>query len=254
MVKDKLSTAFRLFRDGGVKNLYEYSRNRLRVRAGAHKEEVRFDRCIFSLKEIEDEPTRVELITKNYEASERRAIARYLPRGLPVIELGGSMGVVACITNKLLKDPTAHVVVEANPLVIPHMEHNRKLNGCRFKIVNRAVAYGAESVTFRPSTNMAGSSITRPGEQPPVTVGTISLGQLVADYQFPTFSLVCDIEGLEDDLVCNEAEVLRNANTVIMETHARYVGEDKLKQMMTKLEEVGLKIVEEIGFVVVLQR
>jgi hypothetical protein len=39
-----------------------------------------------------------------------------------------------------------------------------------------------------------------------------------------------------------------------METHARYIGEDKLDLMMSKLHELGFKFVEEIGFVVVLQK
>ncbi len=33
------------------------------------------------------------------------------------------------------------------------------------EIVNRAIAYGADSVTFRPSSDMAGSSITRAGDE-----------------------------------------------------------------------------------------
>ncbi len=192
---------------------------------------------------------------QKYESAERHAVARYLRRDIPVVELGGSMGVVACVTNKLLKDPTAHVVVEANPLAIPHLELNRKLNRCRFEIVNRAIAYGADSVTFRPSTDMAGNSITRRRGRSPVTVhnGPDS-ATLVHDRGFKRFNLVCDIEGLEYDLVCQEAEVLKNADTIIMETHARYIGEEKFRVMMTKLEELGFRIVEEIGFVVVLQQ
>ncbi len=164
------------------------------------------------------------------------------------------MGVVACVTNKLLKNPRNHLVVEANPLVIPQLELNKALNRCQFEIVNRAIAYGAESVTFRPSTNMAGSSITRPGNEPAVTVDTIQLGELLHEHGFGRFTLVCDIEGLEYDLVCHEADALKMADTIIMETHARYIGEDKLRSMMGKLEELGFTIVEKIGFVVVLQQ
>lgn len=164
------------------------------------------------------------------------------------------MGVVACVTNKLLKDPTAHLVVEANPLAIPHLELNRKLNRCQFEIVNRAIAYGAGSVTFRPSSSMCGNSITEDGDLPPVTVQTAQLGDLVRTRGFGRFNLVCDIEGLEYDLVCRETDVLKNADTIIMETHARYIGEDKFHLMMTKLEEIGFRVVEETGFVVVLRQ
>lgn len=254
MLKNKVSTAYTLLRDGGIRNLYDYSRVRLQVLAKGHKSQVRLDGCTFSLVGITNDSIRVELFTNKYEAAERRAIVRYLKRDLPVIELGGSMGVVACVTNKILTDPTAHVVVEANPLAIPQLELNKKVNGCKFVIVNRAIAYEADSVTFRPSSDLAGSSITRDGDQAPVTVAAVQLRELVHDRGFKSFTLVCDIEGLEYDLVCHEADVLKKADTIIMETHARYTGAEKLSEMMAKLKDLGFTLVEEIGFVVVLQQ
>jgi FkbM family methyltransferase len=254
MLKNKASTAYRLFREGGIKNLCDYAWLRLQVWAKGRKNEVRLDTCVFNLAGITNDSIRIELITNRYESAERHAVVRYLKRDIPVVELGGSMGVVACVTNKLLIDPTLHVVVEANPMAIPQLELNRKLNGRQFEIVNRAIAYGVDSVTFRPSTDLAGSSITRDGDQSPVTVNTVSLGALVHDRGFKRFNLVCDIEGLEYDLVCQEPAVLKNADTIIRETHARYIGEEKFGVMMTKLQELGLKIVDQIGFVVVLQQ
>jgi FkbM family methyltransferase len=253
MLKMKVSTVYGLFREGGVKKVYDYLRLRLQVLASGHKKKLRLDGCTFSMEGIDDSATRIELITNKYEAPERRAVARYVRRHLPVVELGGSMGVVACITNKLLKDRTAHLVVEANPLAIRHLELNRKLNRCQFEIVNRAIAYGADSVTFRPSSNMCGNSITVDGDLSAVTVQTAQLRDLVHDRGFSRFTLVCDIEGLEYDLVCHERDVLKNADTIIMETHARFIGEDKLRLMMTKLEGLGFRVVEETGFVVVLR-
>jgi FkbM family methyltransferase len=254
MLKKKVSTVHQLFRDGGVRSVSDYAWLRLQVMAKGNNKKVRLDKCTFNLEGVADGSTRIELITNRYEAPERRAIARHLRRHLPVVELGGSMGVVACVTNKLLHKPTAHLVVEANPLVIPLLELNRALNSSQFEIVNRAIAYGTDSVTFRPSTNMAGSSLVRPGNEAPVTVDTAQLGELVRERGFERFTLVCDIEGLEYDLVCHEANVLQKADTIIMETHARYIGEDKLRRMMTNLEQLGFNLVETIGFVVVLQQ
>jgi FkbM family methyltransferase len=145
-------------------------------------------------------------------------------------------------------------VVEANPLAIPLLEQNRKLNGRPFEIVNRAIAYGADSVTFCPSTNLAGNSITMDGTEEPVTVSTVAVGELAHQRGFKRFSLVCDIEGVEYDLVCREPETLKSVDTIIMETHARYIGEDKFLVMMNNLDQLGFKIIEQIGFVVVLQQ
>jgi FkbM family methyltransferase len=254
LLKNKILTVSSLLREGGPRSLFDYLWLRLQVLTKEHKQKVRLDGCTFDLAGIPNGSTKLQLITNKYEWAERHAILRYLRRDIPVIELGGSMGVVACVTNKILKDPTAHVVVEANPLAIPRLEQNRRVNGRRFEIVNRAIAYGTDSVTFRPSTEMAGSSITRPGDEPPVTVPTVALGELAHDRGFKRFSLVCDIEGLEYDLVCQEAEVLRNADTIIMETHARFIGEEKFRDMMARLEQLGFGIVAQIGFVVVLQQ
>jgi len=251
---NKAVTAYRLFQDGGLRSLYGHSWLRLQNLTKAHRKKVSFDGCTFSLQGIVDESMRAQLFTNNYEAEERRAVARYLRRDLPVVELGGSMGVVACVTNRLLINKKAHLVVEANPLAIPHLELNRKLNHCKFEIVNRAIAYGVDSVTFRPSSSLCGNSITADGDLPPVTVETVQLGELVRTRDFRRFNLVCDIEGLEYDLVCQKSEVLKMADTIIMETHARYFGEDKLRFMMSKLQDLGFNLVEETGFVVVLRK
>lgn len=254
MLKKKIKTVYTLFRKGGVKNVYDHSRLTWRIKTKGHKPEVRLGACRFNLDRIAHYPTRVELIMNLYEAPERRAVARYIRQDLPVVELGGSMGVVACVTNRLLKRPAAHVVVEANPLVIPQLELNRSLNRCRFEIVNRAVAYEMDSVTFHPSSNVCVSSITTVGDQAPVTVQTIQLSDIVRDRGFARFNLICDIEGLEYDLVCHEMDVVKNADTIILETHARFIGEDKCRLMMSKLEDAGFRIVKEIGYVVILRR
>jgi hypothetical protein len=89
----------------GVKSLYDYSRLRLRVLAKGNKKQMSLDNCTFDLTGVANDSIRLELITNQYELPERHAVVRYLRRDLPVIELGGSMGVVACVTNKLLTDP-----------------------------------------------------------------------------------------------------------------------------------------------------
>ena len=237
-----------LFRKRGVKNVYDYSWFTWQIKTKVHKPEVRLDACRFNLDRIADFPTKVELIMNKYEAPERRAVARYIRPDLPVVELGGSLGVVACVTNRLLKNPAAHVVVEANPLVIPQLELNRALNRCQFEIVNRAIACKMESVAFfRPSSDVSSRiHVTTVGDQEPVTVQTTQLSDIVRDRGFTRFNLICDIEGLEYDLVCHEMDVVKNADTIILETHARFIGEDKCRLMMSSLKDVGFRIVKEI--------
>jgi FkbM family methyltransferase len=244
----KLNTARRLLREKGLRTVATHGWFKLK----SQRSSVRLDNSKFGLKGIHG-VSKVAMLTNFYELPERRAIARYLRRDLPVVELGGSIGVVACVTNRLLNDRTAHIVVEANPLAIPHLERNRQLNRCKFEIVNCAIAYGSNTVTFRPSSDMCGNSVSTAGDESPVTVPTTQLRDLLRHRGFGRFNLVCDIEGMEYELVCHEADVLKNADTIIMETHARLIGEQKLSAMMTRLQELGFRVIEQTGFVVVLQ-
>jgi FkbM family methyltransferase len=248
MLKQKVNTAQRLLREQGPRAIAGHLWFKLKARRST----VRLDNSRFGLEGVHG-VSRVAMLNNSYELSERRAVDRYLRRDLPVVELGGSIGVVACVTNKLLKDQKAHLVVEANPLAIPHLQRNKQLNRCQFEIINRAVAYGSNTVTFRPSSNMCGNSVTSAGDEDPVTIPTAQLGELLRHRGFGRFNLVCDIEGMEYDLVFNEADVLKNADTIIMETHARLIGEHKLNSMMIKLKDLGFRVIEETGYVVVLQ-
>jgi len=69
-----------------------------------------------------------------YEIEERELIKKYISEGDRILELGGCIGVVSYIANRLLKDPHDHVVVEANPGLIPTLNKNKELNMCGFII------------------------------------------------------------------------------------------------------------------------
>jgi FkbM family methyltransferase len=263
MLTRNIAKAMHLLRSEGlwsvVRRISDSLWLRLRLKAMAHKKSARLDGCTFSLQSIPDSFTKLFLLTNRYELPERRAVQQHLRRDLPVIELGGAVGVVACVTNKLLKDPGAHVVVEANPAAITQLQLNKESNHCAFEIVNCAIAYGVDTVTFFPARDLAANSIEADGTQihgteQAVTVEAIQLGKLVAEHGFSRFSLVCDIEGKEYDLVCHEREVLKQADTIIVETHARLIGEEKNKFMLDELKNLGFKIVEEDSFVITLRK
>ena len=55
-------------------------------------------------------------------------------------------------------------------------------------------------------------------------------------------------------LVFQEIEVLKKADVIIMETHARLIGEDKNQSLLRALTDAGFRIIEEDGFVITLQR
>jgi len=81
---------------------------------------VRLDGCKFSIAQDRVPANVVDLLLSDlYEEPERKALTRFVNPELPVVELGACIGVVSCLTNRRLRAPEKHVVVEANPALLP---------------------------------------------------------------------------------------------------------------------------------------
>lgn len=211
------------------------------------------DNCEFILRGLKDEGLRNGFLLGDYEQYERRAVAQYLVPELPVIELGACLGVVSCITNRRLQHPAQHIVVEANPAVIPFLQRNRRHNHCQFRVLNSAIAYDSDVIEYAPTENFAGNSLTQTSGLRKVRVPTISLQGIANRYGFDRFTLICDIEGHERELVERESEVLGRADLIILETHARLIGDAANAQLLARLQALGFELVEEESHVVVLR-
>ena len=203
---------------------------------------VELDHCRFALAELPNTAMKLELLSGKYEKPEREAVLHYLQPHWSVIELGGCIGVVACITNKLLENPANHLVLEVNPLVLPFLKSNRDTNGCAFQIMDRALAYGSETVTFEPLSDFWGNSLYHAGGQPPVTVKTTTLANLLQGRQFDNFALICDIEGQEYELISREPETIRKAELIVLEVHPHIIGNEKVEFLLSTLKDLGFRI------------
>ena len=254
-----LRAAYRLLRKKGISDfsglVYNMVKLKVEIYARGRNRTVALDGCRFPLRDLPDTQMKLELLTGGYEQPERSAARRYIRREWPVVELGGCIGVVACVTNRMLQDSKAHVVLEANPLVIPQLKSNRDANNCSFKIVNRALAYDSDTVTFSPLIDFWGNSLHHDGSrEPPVTVPATQLRQILAEEQFETYALICDIEGQEYELVMREPEALRRAELIIMEVHPHMIGKEKVETLLSKLAGLGFKTIDQSALVVVLSR
>jgi FkbM family methyltransferase len=234
--------------------VYNTARLKAQIYARGRNKVVYFDGCRFELRNLPNTPMKLKLLNGEYEERERNAARQFIQKDWPVIELGGCIGVVACVTNKLLQRAEAHVVLEANPLVIPHLQSNKDANHCSFKIVNRAIAYDTDNVRFSPSTDLWGSSVLHNRSRKQVSVPATQLRQILREEQFEKYALICDIEGQEYELVMHEPDALERAELIIMEVHPHLVGEEKVKGLLSKLAVLGFKTVDSSGFVVVLNR
>jgi len=162
--------------------------------------------------------------------------------------------VVSCITNKLLESPENHLVLEVNPLVLPHLRSNRDANGCAFQIIDKALAYDTDTVTFQPLLDFWGNSLHHAGGQPPVTVKTTTLEHLLREQSFDKFALICDIEGQEYELISREPETIRKAELIVLEVHPHILGREKVEFMLSTLKNLGFGILSRSENVISLKK
>lgn len=260
-LKKKIGTAGRVFKSHGLRGVagvlvtHKLGRYRGEVRRWLWQDNwwvgklieaggdlVRIEGCRFSVRNPAI-PTAAKsrFLFDRYEPSERAAIKKFLDPSLPVVEFGGSIGVVACLTNRRLRDPARHVVVEANPDLIPLLEKNRELNGCRFAVLHRAVAYGGPTVTFHQNDDFVSSSVQLRAARS-VTVPAVTLRDVAGQFGFDRFTLICDIEGGEIDLVRFDEDVLRErVETFIVEVHETIAGPAATRGMLARLESLGFE-------------
>ena len=267
MLQQKLATALAVWRHQGMEGATRVSLEKagmwwrrgepfeLGKLVGRPSRHVRIDGCRFGLEhEVITPALEHLLLTGKHEAPERALIRRHLNPDLPLVELGGAIGVVSCIANAILRDPSRHVVVEANPALLPVLEANRRRNGSGFSIVHRALAYGAPAVSFSVAADVLASSARVTGSDS-VTVPATTLRDLLRQHRFSRCNLVCDIEGTELDLVREEAGVLATAvEVLIMEVHDRIVGVGPCAEMLRSLERLGFERVGQAWDTVAMRR
>lgn len=207
---------------------------------GAPNRMVRLDGARFTTGDSPSLGNLRELLLRGfYERPERDALEKYLDTTLPVVEFGGCIGVVACLTNRKLREPQRHVVVEANPDLLSLLNENRDRNGCRFEVLHRAVGYGGASVVFHIDENVLASSVQL-GSARAVAVPATTLRSILDERGFARCTLICDIEGGEVELVEREKDVLRErVVTFIAEVHKSRLGAEPVEKMFETLEEIG---------------
>jgi FkbM family methyltransferase len=181
-------------------------------------------------------PNVLGLVSGAYEQSEMRLLREYLRADLPVIELGASIGVVACVTNKKLNEPHKHLVVEANPALIPFLEGNRSLNGCSFDI--RLAGVGPDSADLYVAADARSASMYRKTHES-VRVPCISFAKLIAELGWRDVFLICDIEGAEAHLILEEGHVLKeHVQCVLFEFHPQVLGSGVIADLNRQLENL----------------
>ena len=172
---------------------------------------------------------------------------KYLPPDACVLELGGCFGVLACLTNQRLADPSKHVVVEANPQLIEALTHNKDQNACGFEVIHGLVSKNSDGIFHIRPNHVLGSGICRPGKEQ-VKVPVYSLGDIQNKTGVIFDHFMLDIEGAEYDFIMENKECLRDqARMLLIEFHPNIIGAEKCAAIRQTLEECGFSCAEDLN-------
>lgn len=242
----KIRTAYKILKTQGIWAAASVCQDRCLRWWWARRTVVELEGCKFNLSGV-PAYTRYLLGRGAYERYERIAIPEVLRPDLPVVELGGCIGVIGCIVNKRMVDPAAHIVVEANPNVIPILEKNKSLNKAQFTIVHRAIAYGTDLVTFHiHESDYLASSVDAEGT--PVEVQTTTLQRVLDDANILCCNLIVDIEGQTEKLLEKEIGVIaQRAETLVLDSEAELLGDCRVNKLINELEAAGMRTVSRHG-------
>jgi FkbM family methyltransferase len=176
-----------------------------------------------------------------YERDELRLLEVVLDPSRPVVELGGCLGVVSAVTNRRLADRTQHVVLEANPALLPILERHRAMNGAGFAIRHGALAYGSETVELFLHRTLVTASSAQMRQGRAVRVPATTLTALLDEAGFASVTLIADVEGAERELIEHEPEVLSRVDAALIELHPQVYGEDGAARILAAFRQAGLR-------------
>ena len=222
--------------------------------AVAHGNVASLDGCRFDLRGVSFS-IKGRFVDGTYEAAERRLAAELLDPALPVIELGACLGVLACTVNRRLARPAEHVVVEANPALVPALERNRALNGAAFAIENAALGYGGATVDLHVHPRLVTASSAQRTRGRAVRVPALTLAALADRRGWSRFSLLCDVEGAEAALVEQDAATLRDrVDVALIEFHPDVYGRAAQERLHAAILKLGFMERASTGNVVAYRR
>ena len=215
--------------------------------------QFRADGCVFDIpKHLTTRTYRGCFQDGDYEDDERALIKKFLRPDDTVLECGACLGIVSCVTNSLLRDKTRHVVVEANPKVIPSLYRNRELNKAGFLIEHCAVSGKNEETFYLHPHYIVGGTSQRASNEA-VRLPGRSVRELDARYG-PFTALIMDIEGSELDAFQAAGDLFSRYRLVVVELHPWAIGEAKVQQCRDILAAAGLRHVGTAGITEAWQR
>jgi FkbM family methyltransferase len=206
--------------------------------------------------------TKCNLLFRMYESAEIRFVLRYLPRNQDVVELGSSIGVLSCLIRRTIAPDRNLVCVEAGHKLCLYVSRNLFRNKLNFKVavLNNAIV-GKTPITGFMGFAESGDNTTGriSSESPDKCADRVlarTLDEIVEQFCLDEYSLVCDIEGAEWEMLQN-TEALNKCSLLIIEFHNRFdvCGDSDYMKLVRVVEKKhGLTVIDFYGPVYVFSR
>jgi len=193
---------------------------------------------------------RSRFLFDTYEIGERTLCKKYLEKSDLLLELGGCIGIVSCVCNRIISNSSHHVVVEANPNLIPWVQKNRQRNSCSFAVESGMLSRSSNGDFRIEKFIVSGSANTSTGKA--VKVPVLTIEQITKRHGFVPSALIMDIEGGEIDfLIENDQWIADNPQVqkLIVEVHPFIVGEEAISDFRERLRLLRFQLVEVAGTV-----
>ncbi|MBY6083629.1 glycosyltransferase family A protein [Ruegeria arenilitoris] len=193
-----------------------------------------------------------------YEQERLELIKRHLPNDLPNIVLGASFGVICGLARNSLQTDTRQIVVEKDPALIDLCAQNASLgkDHTNTLVLNCTISYPEAATKEKaPSLVVDGDEDLIKSGAPSrhlyhAGVPAASLGKILQDTSLTGYySLICNIGGMELDLIDCDRSALSRCRLLIMALHPRYYYQrnELVSTLVKKLEAQGFEIVETLG-------
>lgn len=195
--------------------------------------------------------TKASIFWGIYEPAELRFINKYLRADLDCIELGSSLGVSSSYIRNRIDKTKKLICIEANPGLADLIKMNISTN-CpekSFHIETRAINYNSSNSVLQLQTVNTTSKITDDkydfkNSEIFVEVSSTTLDSILNSYQINEYSLVCDIERSEIDIIKFDSNSLKKCKQIIIELHST-----KLNDQPLTIEQMKDMIVKDHNFV-----
>lgn len=174
-----------------------------------------------------------------YELAEATLLKSHLRSDDIVVEIGAGIGFIGALCSSAKKV----VIYEANPKLLPLIETNISLNGCKATIVNAAIVRDEEmkDIDFYVGPNFWNASLVPNLGFDRIKVPTLTL-EIVLNEHKPTF-LIVDVEGYEVKLL-NSFSFPDTTRKILIEMHDRKVSEADLNRLRDSIKGKGFALVD----------